>query len=56
MAQPTLFVSLSHFSSPHLKVLLHIEEKLFAYLHQALFREDNGKAVSDCDPGVTKCS
>lgn len=34
-------------TSLHLQVLLHIEEKLFAYLHQALFREDNGKAVSD---------
>lgn len=28
------------------QVLLHIEEKLFAYLHQAYFREDNGRAVS----------
>ena len=30
----------------HLQVLLHIEEKLFAYLHQAVFREDDGRAVS----------
>ncbi|XP_004072539.1 type I inositol 1,4,5-trisphosphate 5-phosphatase [Oryzias latipes] len=27
------------------QVLLHIEEKLFQYLHQALFREDNGRAL-----------
>ncbi|KAM7416162.1 hypothetical protein PAMA_018296 [Pampus argenteus] len=27
------------------QVLLQIEEKIFAYLHQAVFREDNGKAV-----------
>lgn len=40
------FFFVSNSSSLHLKVLLHIEEKLFAYLHQALFREDNGKAVS----------
>lgn len=31
---------------PDLQVLLHIEEKLFTYLHQAVFREDNGRAVS----------
>lgn len=30
----------------HLQVLLHIEEKLFTYLHQAVFRENNGRAVS----------
>lgn len=30
----------------YLQVLLHIEDKLFAYLHQAFFREDNGKGVS----------
>lgn len=30
----------------HPQVLLHIEEKLFTYLHQAVFREDNGRAVS----------
>lgn len=43
---------LSHRASLHLQVLLHIEEKLFAYLHQAFFREDNGKAVSDTDSGL----
>ncbi|XP_053727769.1 inositol polyphosphate-5-phosphatase A [Synchiropus splendidus] len=31
------------------KVLLQIEEKLFAYLHQAVFREDNGKALLQFD-------
>lgn len=40
-------------TSLRLQVLLHIEEKLFAYLHQALFREDNGKAVSDTASGVS---
>lgn len=30
----------------YLQVLLHIEEKLFTYVHQAVFREDNGRAVS----------
>lgn len=42
-------VSLTSLTELHLlsdlQVLLHIEEKLFAYLHQAVFREDNGKAV-----------
>ncbi|XP_070820354.1 inositol polyphosphate-5-phosphatase A [Chaetodon trifascialis] len=31
------------------QVLLHIEEKLFAYLHQAVFREDNGRALLKYD-------
>ncbi|XP_073321525.1 inositol polyphosphate-5-phosphatase A [Pagrus major] len=31
------------------KVLLHIEEKLFTYLHQAVFREDNGRALLKYD-------
>ncbi|XP_068166626.1 inositol polyphosphate-5-phosphatase A isoform X2 [Antennarius striatus] len=31
------------------KVLLHIEEKLFAYLHQAFFRADDGKALLKYD-------
>lgn len=31
------------------QVLLHIEEKLFTYLHQAFFREDNGKALLKYD-------
>ncbi|XP_056144918.1 inositol polyphosphate-5-phosphatase A [Lampris incognitus] len=35
------------------KVLLHIEAKLFAYLHQAVFREDNGKALLKYDKEVT---
>ncbi|RVE68377.1 hypothetical protein OJAV_G00091490 [Oryzias javanicus] len=35
------------------QVLLHIEEKLFQYLHQALFREDNGKALLKYDKEVT---
>lgn len=34
------------------KVLLHIEEKLFAYLHQAVFREDNGRALLKYDKEV----
>ncbi|XP_037634290.1 inositol polyphosphate-5-phosphatase A [Sebastes umbrosus] len=34
------------------QVLLHIEEKLFAYLHQAVFREDNGKALLKYDKEV----
>lgn len=34
------------------QVLLHIEEKLFAYLHQAVFREDNGKALLQYDKEV----
>lgn len=35
-----------YFPLLHQQVLLHIEEKLFTYLHQAVFREDNGRAVS----------
>ncbi|KAF7647048.1 hypothetical protein LDENG_00178490 [Lucifuga dentata] len=35
------------------KVLLHIEEKLFAYLYQAVFREDNGRALLKYDKEVT---
>ncbi|KAM9858266.1 inositol polyphosphate-5-phosphatase A [Aulostomus maculatus] len=35
------------------RVLLLIEEKLFAYLHQAMFREDNGKALLQYDKEVT---
>ncbi|KAM6954319.1 inositol polyphosphate-5-phosphatase A [Aplochiton taeniatus] len=35
------------------KVLLHIETKLFAYLHQAVFREDNGKALLKYDKEVS---
>ncbi|KAG8012166.1 Type I inositol 1, partial [Nibea albiflora] len=31
------------------QVLLHIEEKLFTYLHQAVFREDGGKALLKYD-------
>ncbi|XP_030272515.1 inositol polyphosphate-5-phosphatase A [Sparus aurata] len=31
------------------RVLLHIEEKLFTYLHQAVFREDNGRALLKYD-------
>ncbi|KAE8292389.1 Type I inositol 1,4,5-trisphosphate 5-phosphatase [Larimichthys crocea] len=31
------------------QVLLHIEEKLFTYLHQAVFREDSGKALLKYD-------
>lgn len=34
------------------KVLLQIEEKLFAYLHQAVFREDNGRALLKYDKEV----
>lgn len=34
------------------QVLLHIEEKLFAYLHQAVFREDNGRALLKYDKEV----
>ncbi|XP_070690464.1 inositol polyphosphate-5-phosphatase A [Pempheris klunzingeri] len=34
------------------QVLLHIEEKLFAYLHQAIFREDNGRALLKYDKEV----
>ncbi|XP_034025801.1 inositol polyphosphate-5-phosphatase A [Thalassophryne amazonica] len=35
------------------QVLLHIEDKLFAYLHQAVFREDNGRALLKYDKEVT---
>ncbi|XP_046871991.1 inositol polyphosphate-5-phosphatase A [Hypomesus transpacificus] len=35
------------------QVLLHIETKLFAYLHQAVFREDNGKALLEYDKEVS---
>ncbi|KAK7934186.1 hypothetical protein WMY93_005082 [Mugilogobius chulae] len=35
------------------KVLLHIEEKLFTYLHQAVFREDNGRALLKYDKEVS---
>nr|XP_046243155.1 inositol polyphosphate-5-phosphatase A isoform X1 [Scatophagus argus] len=31
------------------QVLLHIEEKLFAYVHQTVFREDNGRALLKYD-------
>ncbi|KAF3695969.1 Type I inositol 1,4,5-trisphosphate 5-phosphatase [Channa argus] len=34
------------------QVLLQIEEKLFAYLHQAVFREDNGRALLKYDKEV----
>lgn len=34
------------------QVLLHIEEKLFAYLHQAVFRKDNGRALLKYDKEV----
>ncbi|KAI3372416.1 hypothetical protein L3Q82_022906 [Scortum barcoo] len=34
------------------QVLLHIEEKLFTYLHQAIFREDNGRALLKYDKEV----
>ncbi|XP_013867556.1 inositol polyphosphate-5-phosphatase A [Austrofundulus limnaeus] len=34
------------------QVLLQIEEKLFAYLHQAVFREDNGEALVKYDKEV----
>uniref|UniRef100_A0A3P8T459 inositol-polyphosphate 5-phosphatase n=1 Tax=Amphiprion percula TaxID=161767 RepID=A0A3P8T459_AMPPE len=34
------------------KVLLQIEEKLFAYLHQAVFREDDGRALLKYDKEV----
>ncbi|XP_074526419.1 inositol polyphosphate-5-phosphatase A [Halichoeres trimaculatus] len=34
------------------QVLLHIEEKLFAYLHQAVFREDDGRALLKYDKEV----
>ncbi|XP_035292248.1 inositol polyphosphate-5-phosphatase A [Anguilla anguilla] len=35
------------------KVLLHIETKLFAYLHEAVFREDNGRALLKYDKEIT---
>lgn len=35
------------------QVLLHIEAKLFSYLHQAAFREDNGKALLEYDKEVS---
>ncbi|KAJ8378053.1 hypothetical protein AAFF_G00248480 [Aldrovandia affinis] len=35
------------------KVLLHIETKLFTYLHQAMFREDNGRALLKYDKEIT---
>ncbi|XP_042278247.1 inositol polyphosphate-5-phosphatase A isoform X2 [Thunnus maccoyii] len=35
------------------QVLLQIEEKIFAYVHQAVFREDNGKALLKYDKEVT---
>ncbi|KAJ7994229.1 hypothetical protein DPEC_G00263730 [Dallia pectoralis] len=35
------------------KVLLHIETKMFAYLHQAVFREDNGRSLLKYDNEVT---
>ncbi|XP_051759292.1 inositol polyphosphate-5-phosphatase A isoform X2 [Ctenopharyngodon idella] len=34
------------------KVLLHIETKLFAYLHQAVFRENNGKELLKYDKEI----
>ncbi|XP_076127244.1 inositol polyphosphate-5-phosphatase A [Alosa pseudoharengus] len=34
------------------KVLLQIETKLFAYLHQAVFREDNGRALLKYDKEI----
>ncbi|KAM3868297.1 inositol polyphosphate-5-phosphatase A [Diretmus argenteus] len=34
------------------KVVLHIEAKLFSYLHAAVFREDNGKALLKYDKEV----
>ncbi|KAK2837480.1 hypothetical protein Q5P01_014692 [Channa striata] len=36
------------------QVLLQIEEKLFAYLHQAVFREDNGRELLKFDKEVAK--
>lgn len=35
------------------KVLLHIETKLFAYLHQAVFRENNGKELLKYDKEIS---
>uniref|UniRef100_A0A674EX31 inositol-polyphosphate 5-phosphatase n=1 Tax=Salmo trutta TaxID=8032 RepID=A0A674EX31_SALTR len=34
------------------KILLHIETKMFAYLHQAVFREDNGRAILKYDKEI----
>nr|XP_015827777.2 inositol polyphosphate-5-phosphatase A [Nothobranchius furzeri] len=34
------------------QLVLHIEEKLFEYLHEAFFREDNGKALLKYDKEV----
>ncbi|XP_017551898.1 inositol polyphosphate-5-phosphatase A isoform X1 [Pygocentrus nattereri] len=36
----------------HKQVLLHIETKLFAYLHQAVFRENNGKELLKYDKEI----
>ncbi|XP_043102824.1 inositol polyphosphate-5-phosphatase A [Puntigrus tetrazona] len=36
------------------KVLLHIETKLFAYLHQAAFRENNGKELLKYDKEISE--
>ncbi|XP_026099904.1 inositol polyphosphate-5-phosphatase A [Carassius auratus] len=36
------------------KVLLHIETKLFAYLHQAVFRENNGKELLKYDKEISE--
>ncbi|XP_035591949.1 inositol polyphosphate-5-phosphatase A-like [Oncorhynchus keta] len=35
------------------KVLLHIETKMFAYLHQAVFTEDNGRAILKYDKEIS---
>ncbi|XP_069038905.1 inositol polyphosphate-5-phosphatase A [Lepisosteus oculatus] len=35
------------------KVLLHIETKLFEYLHQAVFREDNGRGLLKFDKEIS---
>uniref|UniRef100_A0A8C7V1D4 inositol-polyphosphate 5-phosphatase n=2 Tax=Oncorhynchus mykiss TaxID=8022 RepID=A0A8C7V1D4_ONCMY len=35
------------------KVLLHIETKIFAYLHQAVFTEDNGRAILKYDKEIS---
>ncbi|XP_077079605.1 inositol polyphosphate-5-phosphatase A isoform X1 [Siphateles boraxobius] len=35
------------------QVLLHIETKLFAYLHQAVFRENNGKELLKYDKEIS---
>ncbi|KAG1974157.1 inositol polyphosphate-5-phosphatase A [Pimephales promelas] len=36
------------------QVLLHIETKLFAYLHQAVFRENNGKELLKYDKEISE--